>query len=294
MAIALPNLAKRYRITDGGKFRLKDFDPADAWKIKSKEHAQELLQQALGVIDELQKKLYAQSTHALLLIFQGMDASGKDGAITHVMSGLNPLGCSAFSFKAPTSEELEHDFLWRCEKRLPSRGHIGIFNRSYYEEVLIVRVHRELLEKEKLPRELITEKIWKERFEDIAGFERRLDRNGIVVRKFFLNVSKREQKERFMARLDDPRKNWKFSLGDIAERKCWPQYMSAYQDAIQHTATRHAPWYVVPADHKWFARLVVAAAVLETLQSLKLEFPKLDETDRRELAVARAALRRMK
>jgi len=294
MAITLRDLAERYRVRDGGSFKLKDFDPADTWKLKSKEHAQELLEHSVEQLSDLQAKLYAQDSWALLLIFQAMDAAGKDGTIKHVMSGVNPQGCEVFSFKAPSSEELDHDFLWRCTKRLPDRGRIGIFNRSYYEEALVVRVHRELLDREKLPRKLVANNIWKARFEDISGFERYLGRNGIVVRKFFLNVSKPEQKKRFLERLEEPEKNWKFSAADIRERQYWSQYMSAYEDMIRHTATGHAPWYVVPADHKWFTRLVVAAAVVETLQSLKLDFPQVDAAKKRELAAARAALLRTK
>jgi PPK2 family polyphosphate:nucleotide phosphotransferase len=294
MAITIHDLARRYCLTDGSGFRLKDFDPGETWKLKSKEHAQKLLEKSIEQLSAMQERLYAQDNWALLLIFQAMDAAGKDSTIKHVMSGVNPQGCEVFSFKAPTSEELDHDYLWRCTRRLPDRGRIGIFNRSYYEEVLVVRVHRELLDKQKLPRPLVTNKIWKERFEDIAAFERYLSRNGIVVRKFFLNVSKQEQKKRFLERLEQPEKNWKFSAADAHERRHWPQYMNAYADLIRHTATAQSPWYVVPADHKWFTRLVVAAVVVETLESLKLEYPKVDAAMRRELAGARAALLRAK
>jgi PPK2 family polyphosphate:nucleotide phosphotransferase len=294
MSITLKDLAARYRVSDGGKFRLKDFDPSDTWKFKSKEHAEELLAHSLERLSEMQEKLYAQDNWALLLILQAMDAAGKDGTIKHVLSGVNPQGCEIYSFKAPTSEELDHDFLWRCAKRLPERGRIGIFNRSYYEEVLVVRVHRELLAKQKLPAHLVTKNIWKERFEDIAGFERYAGRNGIVVRKIFLNLSKKEQKKRFLSRLEEPEKNWKFSAADAREREHWDDYMKAYEEAIQHTAAPHVPWYIVPADHKWFSRLVVAAVVVETLQSLNLSFPKVDASTRRELAVARNALLRAK
>jgi PPK2 family polyphosphate:nucleotide phosphotransferase len=292
MAITLKDLAERFRITDGGDFQLKRFDPAGTWKLKSKEHAQELLEQSIGQLSEMQEKLYAQENWALLLVFQAMDAAGKDGTIKHVMSGVNPQGCEVYSFKAPTSEELDHDFLWRCQRRLPARGRIGIFNRSYYEEVLVVRVHREWLDKQKLPRSLVTHKIWKQRFEDIVAFERHLARNGVVVRKFFLHVSREEQKQRFLERLEQPEKNWKFSLADTRERQYWSHYMRAYEDMIRHTASAHAPWHVVPADHKWYTRLVVASVIVETLQSLRLQYPPVDAAKRRELAAARAALLR--
>ena len=290
MDIPLKDLARRYRVTNR-HFRLKHVDPDDTWKFKAKEEAQGLLESSLGKLCDLQEKLYAQDRWTLLLIFQAMDAAGKDSTISHVMSGVNPQGCEVSSFKAPTNEELDHDFLWRCQRRLPERGRIGIFNRSYYEEVLIVRVHRELLAKEKVPSELITKKIWQERFQDITAYERYLSRNGVVVRKFFLNVSKKEQKERFLSRLDEPEKHWKFSIADIQERQFWPQYMDAYEDMIRHTATGHSPWYVVPADHKWFTRLVVASVIVETLRSLKVEFPKVTPAKRKELAAGRAMLR---
>jgi PPK2 family polyphosphate:nucleotide phosphotransferase len=238
----------------------------------------------------LQEKLYAQGNWALLLVFQAMDAAGKDGTIKHVMSGVNPQGCEVFSFKAPTSEELNHGYFWRCQKRMPERGRIGIFNRSYYEEVLVVRVHPEFLAKQKIPRELISKDIWKQRFEDITGFERYASRNGIVIRKFFLHVSRKEQKRRFLERLEHPEKNWKFSAADAQERQFWDDYMDAYDDIIRHTSSKHAPWYTVPADNKWFTRLVVASVVVETLKSLRLSFPKVDEAQRRELAAARATL----
>jgi PPK2 family polyphosphate:nucleotide phosphotransferase len=290
MPAHLKDFAERYCVTEGKKFRLKNFDPADTWKLKSKDNAQDLLDHGLNRLSELQEKLYAQDNWSLLLIFQAMDAAGKDSTIKHVMSGVNPQGCEVTSFKAPTSEELDHGYLWRCHKVMPERGRIGIFNRSYYEEVLVLRVHPELLDKEKIPRELITKNIWQERFEDIAALERYACRNGTVIRKFFLNVSKQEQKKRFLSRLDEPEKNWKFSTADLAERKHWPEYQAAYQDLIQHTAASHAPWYVVPADHKWFTRLVVASVVVETLESLKLEYPKVDAAQRRELTAARKAL----
>jgi PPK2 family polyphosphate:nucleotide phosphotransferase len=289
MAITLKELACRYRVDHGGRFRLKYFDPDDTWKLK-KERGAELLENSLERLAEMQGKLYAQDNWALLLIFQAMDAAGKDGTIKHVFSGVNPQGCEVSSFKAPSNEELDHDFLWRCMRRLPDRGHIGIFNRSYYEEMLVVRVHRELLARQKLPPKLVTRHIWKERFEDVVAFERYLGRNGVVVRKFFLNVSKEEQKDRFLKRLDEPEKNWKFSAADARERAFWPQYMEAYEDMIRHTASGCAPWYVVPADHKWFTRLVVASVIIETLESLKLSYPAVTAAQRKELAAARAAL----
>jgi PPK2 family polyphosphate:nucleotide phosphotransferase len=294
MGITLKDLSDRYRVCDGKKFRLKDFNPSETWKLKSKEHANELLEHSLKRLAEMQGRLYAQNEWALLLIFQAMDAAGKDGTIKHVMSGVNPQGCEVYSFKAPSNEELDHDFLWRCSRRVPERGRIGIFNRSYYEETLVVRIHEEFLQKQKLPANLVTKHIWKERFEDIASFERYLGRNGIVVRKFFLNVSRDEQKERFLRRLDDPTRNWKFSAADIHERQYWPQYMDAYQDTICHTATEGAPWYVVPADHKWFTRLVVASVIVETLDALKLKFPKVGPEIRKEFAAARATLMKKK
>ncbi len=294
MDITLKDLSQRYCVCNGDKFRLKDFEADDTCKFKSKEHAEKLLQHSLERLSELQGRLYAQNEWALLLIFQAMDAAGKDGTIKHVMSGVNPQGCEVYSFKAPSTEELDHDFLWRSTKCLPQRGRIGIFNRSYYEETLVVRVHKEFLQKQKLPPKLVTKHIWKERFEDIKGFERYLDRNGIIVRKFFLNVSRDEQKQRFLKRLDDPKRNWKFSAADIRERQSWPQYMAAYEDTIRHTAREHAPWYVVPADHKWFTRLVVASVIVETLESLKLKFPDVSSDVRKEFAAARAALKNEK
>jgi len=234
--------------------------------------------------------LYAQDTWSLLLIFQAMDAAGKDGAIKHVMSGVNPQGCQVFSFKAPTSEDLDHDYMWRCMKCLPERGRIGIFNRSYYEETLVVRVHQEFLQKQKLPPELITKDIWKERFQDIRSIERYLSRNGVVVRKFFLNVSNKEQKKRFLERIEEPEKNWKFSANDAKEREYWDDYMEAYEDMICNTATKHAPWYVVPADNKWFTRVIVAGAVIEALDSLDLKYPEVSKEKLKELAAAKRAL----
>jgi PPK2 family polyphosphate:nucleotide phosphotransferase len=283
-------LAKPYRVTDSKKFSLKDFDPAETGKLDSKDEAKDLLEKSVAALSELQEKLYACNKWGLLLIFQAMDAAGKDGAISHVMSGVNPAGCQVYSFKAPSSEELNHDFLWRTSQRVPERGRIGIFNRSYYEETLIVRVHPEILQTEKIPPSLMTPDIWKNRFEDINSFERYLSRNGILIRKFFLNLSKAEQKKRFLARLDHPEKNWKFSAADIHERKYWDDYMRAYEDMICHTATGQAPWYVVPADNKWFTRLVVAAAIVETLEELKLAYPAVNPGTRKELLAAKALL----
>ena len=285
-------LVKPYRVEHGKKFRLKDFDPADTAGLHSKKHAEELLEKGVAHLAELQDKLYAQDRWALLLIFQAMDAAGKDGAIKHVMSGVNPQGCEVFSFKAPSSEELDHDYLWRNMRCLPERGRIGIFNRSYYEEVLVVRVHPAVLGNEKVPPRLMSKKLWEERFEDIGGFERYLSRNGIVVRKFFLNLSKEEQKKRFLDRLDQPEKNWKFSAADVQERGYWDDYMHAYEEMIQHTASECAPWYVVPADNKWFTRLVVAAAIVDTLQELDLAYPVVNAEKRKQLKEAKAALQR--
>jgi len=283
-------LIKPYRIDDGSKFRLKDFDPADTGEIKSKDHAEQLLTQGIASMSELQDMLYAQNQWGVLLIFQAMDAAGKDGAIKHVMSGVNPQGVQVYSFKTPSQEELNHDYLWRNMLRLPERGRIGIFNRSYYEEVLVVRVHPDLLKNEKVPPSLLTKDIWKERFQDINGYERYLSRNGIVTRKFFLNLSKKEQKKRFLARLDHPEKNWKFSAADVRERACWDDYMKTYEDMIVHTATQHSPWYVLPADNKWFTRVAVAAAIVETLEDLKLSYPQVNAAKRKELLAAKALL----
>jgi PPK2 family polyphosphate:nucleotide phosphotransferase len=283
-------LAKQYRVEDGAKFRLKDFDPGDTGKLRSKEHAEQLLSAGVAAMAELQDKLYAQDRWGVLLIFQAMDAAGKDGVIKHVMSGVNPQGCEVYSFKTPSVEELNHDYLWRTLRRVPERGHIGIFNRSYYEEVLVVRVHPELLKNSRIPPSLLSRDIWKERFQDINGFDRYLARNGIVVRKFFLNLSKKEQKRRFLDRLEHPEKNWKFSSADVRERECWDDYMKAYEDMIIHTASPEAPWYVIPADNKWFTRLAVAAAIVETLEDLKLAYPEVDPAKRKELRAAQAML----
>jgi PPK2 family polyphosphate:nucleotide phosphotransferase len=283
-------LAQSYRVDHGKHFRIKDFNPADTGHWRSKEHAQQALEDDIARMAELQNKLYAQDSWALLLIFQALDAAGKDGVIKHVMSGVNPQGCQVYSFKAPSEEELQHDFLWRTTRSLPERGRIGIFNRSYYEEVLIVRVHREILKSEKVPSELLSKNIWEERFEDIRCFERHLARNGTVIRKFFLHLSKKEQKRRFLARLEEPEKNWKFSAADIHEREYWDDYQKAYEEIIQNTATQYAPWYVVPADNKWFTRLAISTAIVETLEELNLAYPKVDATKRKELAAARKVL----
>jgi PPK2 family polyphosphate:nucleotide phosphotransferase len=283
-------LAKTYRIESGKHFRLKDFDPADTGHWHSKEHAERALQQGIARTGELQDKLYAQDNWAVLLIFQAMDAAGKDGAIKHVMSGINPQGCQVYSFKAPSEVERQHDFLWRTTRVLPERGRIGIFNRSYYEEVLVVRVHPAILKSQRMPASLVDKRIWAERFEDIRCFERHMTRSGTVIRKFFLNLSKKEQKQRFLARLDHPEKNWKFSADDIHERKYWEDYQDAYEDMIRNTSSAEAPWYVVPADNKWFTRLVVSTVLVDTLESLKLAYPKVDERKRKELEAAKKVL----
>src|SRR4029077_7731073 len=276
---AAQKLSKPYRVTNGKKFRLSDMDPSDTGELTSedKPRAKEALQTGVQAMAELQDKLYAEDKWALHLIFQAMDAAGKDGAIKHVMSGVNPQGCQVFSFKSPSSEELDHDYLWRCMKSLPNRGHIGIFNRSYYEEVLAVRVHPEFLAKQKLPPKLVGKEIWSEGFDDIPNFEQYPGRNGVLVRKVFLHVSKKEQKRRFLERIDDPQKNWKFSSNDAAERDFWDDYMEAYEEMIQEAATRDAQGDVVPAGNQWFTRFIVAGAVIETLASLDLEYPKVDE-----------------
>jgi len=285
-------LADPYRVANGKGFRLRDVDPDDTGPLGADEKAKAkaMLEEGVRVLAELQERLYAQDRWALLLIFQAMDAAGKDGAIKHVMSGVNPQGCQVFSFKAPTDEDLDHDYLWRCLKRLPERGRIGIFNRSYYEETLVVRVHPELLARQKLPRELVTKSIWEERYEDIRHVERYLGRNGVVIRKFFLHVSKEEQRRRFLDRLENPEKHWKFSPADVAERKHWDAYQAAYEETIRETAAKSAPWYVVPADHKWFTRLVVSAAVIDALASLDLRYPEVDAETRKRLEEARERL----
>jgi PPK2 family polyphosphate:nucleotide phosphotransferase len=284
------DLAARYRVEDGKGFRLKDVDPGDTGGIGSKAQANAALAAGVTLLAEMQEKLYAQDRWGLLLIFQAMDAAGKDSTIKHVMSGINPQGCQVYSFKAPSAEELDHDFLWRTSCRLPERGRIGIFNRSYYEEVLVVRVHPELLARQRLPTTPSGPDVWRDRFEDIVAFERYLTRNGIAVRKFFLHVSRDEQRKRFLARLKEPEKHWKFSAADVHERTRWDEYMHAYEDMIRHTATPHAPWHVVPADHKWFTRLVVAAAVVDALEEMKLAYPEVTAAQRDAMAEARRAL----
>jgi PPK2 family polyphosphate:nucleotide phosphotransferase len=287
---AVPDFSRPYRVDDGRKFRLKDFDPADTSGVKSKKHAEKELPLGIERMVELQDKLYAQDRWAILLIFQALDAAGKDGVIKHVMSGLNPQGCQVYSFKQPSVEELDHDFLWRSNVRIPERGRIGIFNRSYYEEVLVVRVHKELLERQHMPASLVTKNIWAERFTDINAYERYLTRNGVIIRKFFLNISKEEQKKRFLDRLERPEKHWKFSDADLVQRERWGSYMTAYEEMIQQTATPHAPWYVVPADKKWYTRLVVSAALVHTLEALNLRYPTVSANRLKALKGARDAL----
>jgi PPK2 family polyphosphate:nucleotide phosphotransferase len=283
-------LARAFQVTDGRRFRLAAVDSGDTRGVESKRDARDRLARDIEALSELQEKLAAQDRWAVLLIFQAMDAAGKDSTIKHVLSGVNPQGCQVYSFKAPSREELDHDFLWRTTCRLPERGRIGIFNRSYYEEVLVVRVHPELLAHQRLPAGLVTPNVWRERFEDISALERYLARNGVVVRKFFLHVSQDEQRQRFLDRLDEPEKHWKFSLADVQERRHWDAYMAAYEDMIRHTSSAHAPWYVVPADHKWFTRLVVVSAILDALSELDLAFPRAEPGRMKELDAARAAL----
>ncbi len=280
-----------FRITKGNGFRLKDFDPGDTRDLRlDKGEAADLLQRGTEWLAEEQDMLYAQDRCSVLLVFQAMDAAGKDSTIKHVMSGVNPQGCQVFSFKQPSSEDLSHDFLWRYFKCLPERGRIGIFNRSYYEEVLVVRVHPDILKRQKLPPASIGKRIWDERLADIAHFEDYLTRQGTIILKFFLHVSRKEQKKRFLERLDRPAKHWKFSSADIRERRFWGDYMHAFEEAIQATAAQHAPWFVVPADNKWFSRLVVAAAIVEAVENLDLSYPKVDAAKKKELSAARAAL----
>jgi PPK2 family polyphosphate:nucleotide phosphotransferase len=282
-----------FRITKGKGFRLKDFDPGETCGLKlDKGEAAELLQRGIAWLAEEQDMLHAQGRWSLLLVFQALDAAGKDGTIKHVMSGVNPQGCQVFSFKQPSSEELDHDFMWRYVRNLPERGRIGIFNRSYYEEVLVVRVHPEILKRQKLPPVVVGKEIWDERLADIAHFEGYATRQGIKVLKFFLHVSRNEQKKRFLERLDEPEKNWKFSASDVQERKFWSDYMHAFEEAIRATASKHAPWFVVPADNKWFTRLVVAAAIVDAMENLNLAYPKVDAAKRKQLAAARVALSR--
>jgi PPK2 family polyphosphate:nucleotide phosphotransferase len=283
-------LAKSYRVTDGRKFALKDFATDDKGGLEQDAQTDELLGKGVQLISDLQERLYADDNWSLLLIFQAMDAAGKDGTIKHVMSGINPAGCQVTSFKQPSALELDHDFLWRANVALPQRGRIGIFNRSYYEETLVVRVHRGVLKAEKIPPPLTGKHLWKERFQDINAFERHLARNGTVILKFFLHLSKGEQKKRFLSRLDEPAKNWKFSAADLKERALWDDYQDAYEEMIAATATPHAPWYVVPADHKWFTRLVVAGAVVQALDELELKFPQVTRDQKEALRLAREQL----
>jgi PPK2 family polyphosphate:nucleotide phosphotransferase len=284
------SVLKHFRVTNGKSFHLGQVKPGATPEVKSKKEAEQYLKRGVELLCEMQDKLYGQDQWGVLLIFQAMDAAGKDGAIKHVMSGLNPQGCQVFSFKAPSAEDLDHDFLWRTTRCLPERGRIGIFNRSYYEEVLVVRVHPQILGLQKLPPAMVTKRIWDERFEDIRSFERYLARQGFVVLKFFLHVSNQAQKERFLERLERPEKNWKFSMADAKERSHWKAYMRAYEDMIRGTAAKHAPWYVVPADKKWYARLVVAAALYDAMSRLGLAYPRVGPEKQKELQAARAAL----
>lgn len=288
----LSKFIKPYKITDGKGFKLKSIDPGDTGDFDKddKDRIKVALEEGIQILSEMQDKLYADDKWAVLLIFQAMDAAGKDGAIKHVFSGINPQGCQVTSFKSPSSEELDHDYLWRCMKHLPERGRIGIFNRSYYEEVLVVKVHPEFLAVQKIPEKIAEGDIWKNRYKDITQFEKYLHNNGVLVRKFFLHVSKKAQKERFMERLDTPDKNWKFSSADVKERGHWDEYQKAYEEMIQNTASEHAPWFVVPADKKWFTRAVVAAAVIEAIDSIKPEYPKLDKQKLADLQAAKEAL----
>jgi PPK2 family polyphosphate:nucleotide phosphotransferase len=284
-------LTSPFVITDGRRFRLRDVDPKGTGQLAlSREKAAEVLRETIARLTSLQARLYADNRWGVLLIFQAMDAGGKDGVIKHVLSGVDPQGCEVSSFKAPSAEELDHDFLWRTTRRLPERGRIGVFNRSYYEEVLIVRVHPRLLGFQKLPPAVVSGRIWRERFEDINAFEGHMARSGYLIRKFFLHISKEEQRQRFLKRLEQPDKRWKFAIADVDERQRWGDYMRAYEDMIRHTSAPHAPWIVVPADKKWYARCVVAAAIVEGLESLKLEFPRIDAGKRRELKRVREAL----
>lgn len=287
-------LCEPYCITKGEKFRLKDYDTDDTGEVKNKDHGQKILDSRTGLLSNLQEKLYAQDRWALLLIFQAMDAAGKDGVVKHVMTGVNPQGCDVHSFKTPSTEELNHDYLWRAHSRVPERGKIGIFNRSYYEEVLVVRVHPTILRGQKLPESLITKHVWENRFEDINAFEKYLAHNGVVVRKFFLHVSKKEQKKRFLERLEDSKKNWKFSMADIQERGFWNDYQEAYEEVIQNTATKHAPWYCVPADNKWYSQLIVGSAVIAALDEVHLSFPDVDKEKKKELENVRESLLKKK
>ena len=281
---------KQFRVEPDEKFKLKDRDPADTAGFESRKDAKKRLTEGIEKLRELQERFYACDRWALLIVFQAMDAAGKDSTIEHVMSGVNPQGCQVYSFKQPSAEELDHDYLWRTNKCLPERGRLGVFNRSYYEEVLVVRVHEGILAAERLPAELVDKDIWKQRYKDICAYERYLAGNGIAIVKFFLHVSKEEQRRRFLARLDEPTKNWKFSLSDAKEREYWDDYMEAYEDMLANTSTEHAPWHVIPADHKWFMRMAVADVIVSVLEKLRPEFPTITEEKRRELEAARKAL----
>jgi PPK2 family polyphosphate:nucleotide phosphotransferase len=283
-------LAEPYCVTKGEKFRLKDYDTSDTGNVKNKEQSQKIIDNRVGLLSNLQEKLYAQDRWAVLIILQAMDAAGKDGVLKHVMSGVNPQGCNVHAFKAPSAEELNHDYLWRAHRCVPERGMIGIFNRSYYEEVLVVRVHPTLLQAQRLPDSLITKHIWEQRYDDMNAFEHYLTRNGVVIRKFFLHVSKEEQKKRFLERLEDSKKNWKFSMADVKERAYWKDYQEAYEEMIQNTATKHAPWHVIPADHKWYTQLIVASTIITTLNELDLSFPDVDKEKKKELESVRESL----
>jgi PPK2 family polyphosphate:nucleotide phosphotransferase len=283
-------LAEPFLITKGKHFRLKDHDPLTTDGVKNEKHAKEILEHRAGLLSSLQEKLFAQDRWAVLIVLQGMDAAGKDGVVKHVMSGINPQGCDVFSFKSPSVEELDHEYLWRAHKTIPERGKIGIFNRSYYEEVLVVRVHPSVLAAQRLPASLITKHIWENRYGDINAFEEYLTRNGVVVLKFFLHLSKKEQKRRFLERLDDSKKNWKFSMADVKERGFWKDYQEAYEEMIQNTSTKHAPWHVIPADNKWFSQLIVASAIIAALDALDLSFPDVDKQKKKELESVRESL----
>ena len=289
LAARLEPFVAPFRFDGSGEFHLKSYKTSERGGL-DKEEGEKILDANRKRLSDLQEKLYAQDSWSLLVIFQGMDASGKDSAIKSIFEGVNPQGCEVTSFKQPTAHELDHDFMWRAMIALPERGRIGIFNRSYYEECLVTRVHHDLLEKEKIPRKLISPNIWRERFADITAFERYLTRNGTVVLKFFLNISKKEQRERFLDRLEQPAKNWKFSMSDVTERAFWPRYMAVYQDIVRETSTRFAPWYVVPADHKWFARLVIGSTIVSALEALNLRFPRVDAASKEEFAKVRKAL----
>lgn len=285
-------LVKRYRVDNAKKFKLRDYDPADTAGLRiDKKKAKKALAKDIERLSDLQERLYAQDRWSVLLVFQAMDAAGKDSTIKHVMSGINPQGCQVSAFKAPSEEELDHNFLWRVARELPERGRIGIFNRSHYEEVLVVRVHGEVLAKQKIPLKLLSGDIWRERFKDIRNFEKHLARNGTVILKFFLYVSKEEQRKRFLERLDEPGKRWKFSMRDVEERKLWDRYMSAYEDMIRHTSTEEAPWHVIPADHKWFTQMVVAKTIVRVMQRLDLKYPAVEGDALKQMKLVRQALR---